>query len=167
MHARTTFGTASLAIALLAGTGTSHAVTRGSVGIGIAVGSPTALDVSLGGAGASTFDFGIGSDDELDLAVYGEAEFPLAVFGTLPGPLGRIYLGGGGQLSVYDHEPFFHDHHDDDVDHAHVDAVMPFGFDLAFRAPIQLFAELRPSLALLGHPIHLHVGGQIGARVLF
>lgn len=133
-------------------------------GIGIAVGSPTGLDMKLWGGQRFGVNVGVGASDFQDrFTLHVEPEFALWRSNLGGSAVGSLFIGFGGELHLWDH-----DHpHDHGADHAHLEAVVPFGFDVAFDIPMAAFIEIRPSVGVLGNPGDVDVGGQIGARYTF
>ncbi|MGM0578606.1 MAG: hypothetical protein ACQEXJ_22975 [Myxococcota bacterium] len=136
--------------------------------LGLALGAPTAVDATLGMDRGVTLNLGLGADNfGHNLTVYAEGEFDLKHYrlGTHRRVDGDFYIGVGGQVNTGDHHDYGpHDARDDDFE---LVVVAPIGTDLTFEIPLQIFAELRPGIGLVGLPAHFHFGGQFGARYIF
>lgn len=154
---------ATTLIALITAAGPGHAAETvvvhdpGGAGaaLGIGLGDPAALDLKLWTSDVSGLDLGIGVDHFEDtLGIYGEYELGLidVLFGH--STRGVFYLGIGGAVAV-------RSHHRETT----VALVVPIGFDVRFRAPIDLFIEARPGIDLANHPA-FGIGGQLGIRFI-
>jgi len=124
--------------------------------LGVAFGDPTALDLKLWTGEGSGFNFGIGLHRFSErLGVYGEYEFGLASFWMGNSVRGIFYLGVGGALA------FRHRH-----DETSLALIIPIGLNFRFRAPLEIFVEARPGVALLDDS-GFGIGGQLGVRFVF
>lgn len=129
-------------------------IHESGVSAGFAVGDITGFDMKLWFAPHHGFDLGIGADAFSDrLALYGEAELSLAEWGMGSNARGIFYFGPGVEAVI-------HDPGDD-----YIALMAPIGFDFQFRAPLDIFVELRPGLALADSDFV--IGGQGGLRVVF
>lgn len=132
---------------------TTYAYADRDVAIGIAVGSTSGLSINWGyGDSALALTAGVDYDDHTDVHLdylrniaYLRPNFPL-------------YLGVGG---------FVKDHPMDTSVHAGV--RMPLGVRFDFRQPVQLFAEVAPSLVVFDRDGHRREGiaGALGVRARF
>ena len=127
----------------------------GAVSAGLAVGDVTAFDLKWWFTEHHGIDFGIGvSQFSERLAVYAEGELALAEWGMGSDARGLFYLGPGIQGIV------------NSPGRDQVALTAPIGLDFQFRAPLDIFVEARPGIALTPNT-DLIIGGQAGLRVIF
>lgn len=127
-----------------------------SLSLGLAVGDPTAIDLKIWTGGNSGFDLGFGFNRFSErLGFYLEYEFGLADFWLGDDVKSIFYLGVGGAASLR--------HENDDTSLA---LIIPIGLNFRFRAPVEIFVEARPGLALLDKS-GFGIGGQVGVRYVF
>ena len=137
----THLGLAAGGVALL-GAGTAaraDEIHDRDVGIGLSVGEPTGLSAQFDVDRArSAINLAAGLDYAEHRHVHVDYLFYPAVIGLNRSVAMPLYIGLGG---------FVKDHPDDFGPHG--GARMPLGLELDFRAPIQVFGELTPSLTLV------------------
>lgn len=134
-----------------------HAPLRPAiVALGVAGGDPSAIDLKFWINHHSGFDFGLGfSRWSSRVGVYGEFELGLADFWIGDDASGVFYIGVGGAIALR--------YHRDDLA---VALVIPIGINFRFRAPIEVFLELRPGFELLDTD-GFGLGAQVGIRYVF
>jgi len=124
--------------------------------LGVAFGDPTAVDLKLWTGQGSGFDFGIGFNRFSErLGIYAEYELGLVDFWIGNSVRGIFYIGVGGAVALR--------YHNDDTS---VALVIPIGLNFRFRAPVEVFVEARPGIALLDKS-GFGIGGQVGVRYVF
>jgi len=124
--------------------------------LGVAFGDPTAVDLKIWTGQGSGFDFGVGFTRFSErLGLYAEYELGLVDFWIGNSVRGIFYVGIGGAVSLR--------HNKDDLS---VAAVAPNKLNFHFRAPVEIFVEARPGLALLDKS-GFGIGGQLGVRYVF
>lgn len=150
--------------------------TTGGFGLGLQLGSPSAITLKFAGAHQSGFALGLGAGfgygnafrtslwlqadylfhlgtlidaDGVDLAVYGGPGVFASVFGA---NYGFGYAGN----------PWY-----DNVDAVGVGVRLPIGLSLAFdRAPLELYAQFDPALGVFP-AVGFGLGGSVGFRFYF
>lgn len=129
---------------------------KSAASLGVAFGDPTAIDLKLWTGDGSGFDFGVGFTRFSErLGLYAEYELGLIDFWIGRSVRGVFYVGVGGAVSLQ--------HKDDDLS---VALIIPIGLNFRFRAPVEIFVEARPGLALLDKS-GFGIGGQLGVRYVF
>lgn len=130
-----------------------------SVSLGLGLGDPSALDLKLWTTEDSGFNLGVGLENFDDVfGIYAEYEFGLVAFWIGDDARGTFYIGLGGAIAFYDRPG------DNDVQ---VAAIIPIGLNFRFRAPLEVFIEGRPGVALNDDTNRFGIGGQIGLRFIF
>jgi len=136
----------------------------GTVSLGVAFGEPTAVDLKLWTGQGSGFNFGVGIHRFSDrLGAYAEYELGLIDFWIGNSVMSVFYIGVGGAVAM--------SHKDDKTSLA---LVIPIGLNFRFKAPVEVFIEARPGIALLSGAYYggfgnsaFGLGGQLGVRYVF
>jgi len=124
--------------------------------LGVAFGDPTAVDLKIWTGEGSGFDFGVGFTRFSErLGLYAEYELGLVDFWIGNSVKGIFYIGVGGAVSLR--------HNNDDLS---VALIVPIGLNFRFRAPVEIFVEARPGIAMLDSS-GFGIGGQLGVRYVF
>jgi hypothetical protein len=124
--------------------------------LGVAFGDPTAVDLKIWTGEGSGIDFGIGFNRFSErLGLYAEYELGLVDFWIGDSVRGIFYIGVGGAVALR--------YRNDDTS---VALIIPIGLNFRFRAPVEVFVEGRPGLALLDKS-GFGIGGQVGVRYVF
>jgi hypothetical protein len=153
---------AFLGIAAIGTAAHAHTGAGGNLGVGVGIGAPTALSIEGALTPRQTVEVALGmnmlnTDRGYVHGVYKWAFADLARANTVNVP---VYIGGG---------PYIADFGPNDV--YDVGVRIPVGLNFDFRqAPVQIFGELAPELALV-QVNHEHdvvgLGGYAGMRYWF
>ncbi len=150
--------------------------TTGGFGLGLQVGSPSAVTLKFAGAHESGFALGVGAgfgygntfrtslwlqaDYLIHLATLIDADgVDLAVYGG-PGVFASVF--GANYGFGYAGNPWY-----DNVDYVGVGVRLPIGLSLAFDSfPLELYAQFDPSIGVFP-AVGFGLGGAVGFRVYF
>jgi len=136
-------------------------------GLGIEVGSPTALTGKYWYDPGHAVDMGLGYWFGNYIEIFGDYlwHWPRAFSGTRdPGPEFVPYIGVGGEFHVANGAPPVTDNNHPTVG---IYARIPFGMEwLPPRAPVGIFLEIVPAIQIIPG-IYVAFGADIGARFYF